>query len=261
MGKDRSGQRILHFDTCGSALQTTAHNFTARSSAPGVARQTPRLSTPERAPLGWRIVAWTSTPGRARGLLRAWPAWEFIAQKLWPTTSIPDAPHSLIGLRIVRHHGEPLDLPDGTRIERGTIVGEIHCNNKALLRLMLTRGNPFAACRQDLRGLSAWAQRESYARNIEGFYARTILSKAAPRLGFVVHQQSLTLHHRFEKIFYKGLLMLYNPEGLKRLQHGSAINANPFEAWISRRELIRRYGRGEISSPQKADASADQATF
>jgi hypothetical protein len=139
------------------------------------------------------------------------------------------------------YRGEPVILPDATAIAAGAIVGELHCNNRAIFELVRQRGNPFAACREDLKSLSNWIMQDRLGRQIEAFYGCTILTMAAYRLGFTVRAKPVTLHQRLEKFFFKGLLLLYNQEGLARIQHGSTADTYPADVWLSRRELLRLY--------------------
>jgi hypothetical protein len=199
------------------------------------------LTQSENASLAWRIIAGGTRPGEAHGLLRAWPGWEQIANLLWPAREIPDAPYGLLCLRITCYRGEPVVLPDRTIVAPGAMLGELHCNNRAILELVRQRGNPFAACRQDLMSLSNWILRDQRGRQIEAFYARTILTRAANRLGFTVQEKPVTLRRRLEKFFFKGLLLLYSQEGLARIQHGGTVSTYPADVWLSRRELLRRY--------------------
>lgn len=132
-------------------------------------------------------------------------------------------------------------LRDATRLACGAILGELHCNNREILELVRRGYNPFAACREDLKALANWIAQDPTAGHIEAFYACTILAKAADRLGFTVVSKPATLRLRLEKFFFKGLLMLYSPEGLRRIGHGSTPDTYPADVWLSRRELLRLY--------------------
>jgi hypothetical protein len=110
-----------------------------------------------------------------------------------------------------------------------------------MLELVRRGGNPFAACRADFKTLGEWIERDPAVRQIEALYACTILSSAADRLGFTVRRKPITLRRRFEKFFFKGLLLLYSQEGLKRIQHGRTAITYPADVWLSRRELLRLY--------------------
>jgi hypothetical protein len=202
---------------------------------------TRRLTRSEKASLAWRIIAGGTRPGEAHGLLKAWPAWEQVARVLWPVSDIPGAPYRVLCVRITRYRGEPVVLPDSTTVKLGTTIGELHCNNRAILELVKHRVNPFAACRQDLKSLSLWIQQDARARKIEAIYACTILNRAADRLGFTIRPKRVTLRRRIEKFFFKGLLLLYSQEGIGRIQHGSTTDTYPVDIWMSRRELLRLY--------------------
>jgi hypothetical protein len=206
-----------------------------------LAGTTRRLTWSENASLTWRIIAGGTRPGEARGLLRAWPGWEHLARFLWPVCEIPGAPYGLLCLRIKSYRGDPLTLPDNTLVAPGALLGELHCNNRAIFELTSRRGNPFAACRWDLRTLSSWIVQDQRGREIVAFYGCTILTAAAHRLGFTVRTKPVTLRWRLEKFFFKGLLLLYNHEGLARIEHGSTADTYPADAWLSRHELLRLY--------------------
>jgi hypothetical protein len=132
-------------------------------------------------------------------------------------------------------------LPDNAEIRPGAMLGELHCNNGAILKLVNRGGNPFAACREDLKSLSNWIMQDAIGHQIKALYGSTILSKAASRLGFVVREQPVTLALRMEKFFFKGLLVLYNQEGLVRILRGRTADRYPANAWMSRSEFLRRY--------------------
>lgn len=206
-----------------------------------LSRGTRRLTQSEKASLAWRIIAGGTRPGEAHSLLRAWPGWELIARLLWPVSKIPDAPNNLLCIRITAYRGAAVVLPDATRLAPGAILAELHCNNREMLELVRHRCNPFAACREDLKALANWVAQDAIGGRIEAVYACTILAKAADRLGFTVVSKPATLRLKLEKFFFKGLLLLYSQEGMRRIQHGSTADTYPADVWLSRRELIRRY--------------------
>jgi hypothetical protein len=141
----------------------------------------------------------------------------------------------------------------------GALVAELHCNNRAILQLVRQHGNPFAACRQDLRNLSNWLEHDDFGRQINALYGRTILTSAASRLGFVIREKPVTLRRRLEKVFFKGLLMLYNEQGFTRILHGSTGQAYPTDIWLSRRELLRRYRSSDRVEPTAERAERREA--
>jgi hypothetical protein len=217
---------------------------------------TRRLTQSETASLAWRIIAGGTKPGEAHGLLKAWPGWEWLARRLWPVHEIPGAPYGLLCLRVTSYRGETVILPDRTTVAPGAILGELHCNNRAILELVSQHRNPFAACRGDLESLGNWIVQDPLARQIEALYGSTILTTAAQRLGFTVRQKPINARQRLEKFFFKGLLLLYNQEGLVRIQHGGTADIYPADIWLSRRELLRLYHDHNESARQPVRQSA-----
>ncbi|MGH8012273.1 MAG: YkoP family protein [Candidatus Binataceae bacterium] len=212
----------------------------------GTPERAGRTTLSPAAQVMWRLIAAGTEPGRARGLLKAWPGWEYISHQMWPTTDIPGAPYGLLSMRVNTYTGEPVTLPGGILIATDTLVGEIHCNNQAMLRVSVSgRVSPFAACREDLRAIAAWATRDQLGRQILALNGMTILARGATRMGFSVRETPITLRRRFERMFMTGLLLLYAPDGLARLRRGRTVGTYPQEIWITRQELLKRYGDRE----------------
>jgi YkoP-like protein len=191
--------------------------------------------------MAWRIIAGGTKPGEPHGLLKAWIGWEQFARHRWPILEIPDAPYGLLCMRIRSYSGETVMLPDSTMVAPGALLGELHCDNRAIFELVNQHGNPFTACRADLTSLARWMMQDQLGRQIEALHGSTILTAAAQRLGFTVQEKPITLRRRLERFFFKGLLLVYNQEGLVRIQHGSTADIYPADIWLSRRELFRRY--------------------
>lgn len=211
-------------------------------SAPSI----PSETTPHRRRIapGWHLAFHTSA-GQARGFLRFWPVWERIMLSLYPTRPIPNATANIFHIHVTRWPGRPITLPDGTHIAKRDRVIELHINNPALAERM-TQNQSWRSLlhlmADDLRALAAWSQTPEFPSEVHAVYAFTLLSRAAPRLGFITRSRSHTLHTWFDRFFMMGLLTLYNPRGLDRLREGTTYGSYPEEVWMSRDELLRRYG-------------------
>jgi len=192
----------------------------------------------------FRIIAHGTQPGQPRGPFLAWPGWEYIAHRLWPTMGIPNAPYGLLRMRLKPYRGKPLVLPDGAGIKKSALVGELHCNNPALLHLVLRhRVNPYRACREDLHCLAAtWVAKDPSGMRVQAFFGRTMLAVGAARMGFAVRDLKKSWWLALERFFMIGLLLLYTNGGLDRLTRGTTVASYPKEVWISRHQLIKLYG-------------------
>lgn len=192
--------------------------------------------------LGWYLAA-GSGAGKGRGFLVVWPWVEAINHHFAPATPIPNAPFNLFAVRLTRHKGQTVTLPDGTSIQPGQRIGELHFNNPLLVQVM--ESEPVWGLLKrldgDLRALAAWAQTGAMAE-IGMYCGVTLLHAIAQRKGFTVRPRPLTFHAHLERFFLEGLLVMYSHEGIRRVTQGTTMQQYPEEVWMTRAELLRRYG-------------------
>lgn len=194
------------------------------------------------ARLFWRLSA-GSGAGRPRGLLRVWPIWERAARRIWPTRDIPGAPYGIFGVHLTHYRGQTFALPDGALVRKGDRVAEIHANGSAVLAAAReSKWRVLTAASRDLQAIAAWIVTAPDMSDVKAFYAITMLETGARRLGFSSRPRKITWRTRLDRFFLMGLLVLYTEEGAERLAIGTTAVGFPQEAWMSREELLRRYG-------------------
>lgn len=192
---------------------------------------------------GWRLAS-GSRGGQARGFLRFWPVWEWVTRTLQPVSPIPDAPNGLLGAQLARYRGRPITLPDGTQVAQGDWVINLHFDNHRLSAAART-ASLWRLARmigEDMGALARWVATPGEMAQARALVGVTLMGRAAPRLGFTVRERPITLHAQFERFFMQGLMAIYNPEGVRRLERGTTYAGYPVEVWMSRAKLLRRYG-------------------
>ena len=195
---------------------------------------------------GWRLIAAGSGSGTARRLLRIWAWYERLDLRLWPNLPIPGAPWGVLQVTLVHYRGEELRFPDGTEVRDGDLLCRLHISNPILMRVVPAGiWQVQSAMAGDLRALAASIDAGNLPREVRAVFGNTILARAGTRLGFTIRRRPRTVGAFLRRAYLQGLLALYCPQGVERLAHKQTGASWPDEVWMSRAELMRRYGSVE----------------
>jgi hypothetical protein len=148
----------------------------------------------------------------------------------------------ILGLELTRWGGAPVTLGDGTRVNRGDPVGELHLENHDLKRFAPEAGlsAAFQAGRDDLAALAGWAARRAPGPVPVAYHGATILWPLAHRFAFEILERPPTFRVRLEDWYGRGILARWASGGRGRLRRGRGRLATR-DAWLSASELQRRF--------------------
>ena len=155
-----------------------------------------------------------------------------------------------INVRLRRRRGEPVKLDDGSVVNPGDLLIEIHLNNdwflhkKDMMHLPGKIGWDFlSAFSEDLKYLAKQVSDGTFASEIKAVHGRTLLRQdhGNQRLGFTVMDLPDSLWGHLSQFYLVGLRQAYYPERARR----PVEKARPLvrkEIWMSRKKLLQRYG-------------------
>ncbi len=177
------------------------------------------------------------------GTLTAWRLWEKFTD--WRDRPVPVREGSLLRYALRRHSGPNLVLSDGTEVRRGDLIAELHLENQELYRRLSTDGEaaPWRLLRnahQDLAALDG-----ILPAGVVAVHGLTLVHPAARRLGFEVRPLPESPGSRLVRFFMMGLLAIYHPRGIHRVQSITERD-RPAEVWLSRRRLTH-LGKSKLS--------------
>ena len=175
-----------------------------------------------------------------------WQGWEKLVLHLSRIEDVPeDGRPTIFRLALRRYRGKQLLLPDGTTLQKGDMVGELHLNNDVLQQI----SNNTEPARlgllalektlQSLPAMAKWIAANPRYRKIKAITGLTILHRGSQFLGFSTFDVS-PLARRLVQWYEGLLLMIFHPAGRRRfIQHRKKLS--PKLLVISKDELFRRY--------------------
>lgn len=198
-----------------------------RATAPaGAAEEGASFTVRQRAWLLWEKVVWFGMEWRSEGKLD----------------------YGICKLLIKRHSGEPIVCADGTRIEAGDRIGELHLDNRRMLELSGAVGADRAAlktarlARASLRRIAEAMEGDPRLAKVKGLLGTTLLHRGLVHgLGFECRPLPSRTLERWTAAYLQTLLRFLHPAGGRRTR-GSKEKLVPMQLIHSRQSLMRSMG-------------------
>lgn len=181
-----------------------------------------------------------------RWMLWLWPSFDRLLARLLHIEPL-DPTNGVMGISFAHHKGGPHALKDGTLVRPGSLLVEIHVLNSRLTHLALTSPSkevtPWHLAKLMSRDLSVLAKQVEAAPEIEALHGTTLLDSGVRRLGFSVVEAPQGPSWKVIAFYERGLLLAYHSRGAQEMAK-KAGTLMLKELWMSRKELLARYGAG-----------------
>lgn len=185
-----------------------------------------------------------------------------ILRKRYGIREFTAAPDCVLRIAIGRANRE-IRLSDGTKVEVGDPVGEIHLWNERIPKINqygpdMTWGLGFQRLVvKSLRLLADYVQASPEFEHVKAFRARVAVkgqdgeakvARLAQRFGFEMPARAGTpslferFHRFFDNLYASGLMLTFNPVSLRGKEFWRFSRP---EIWISRKGLLERYGNSQ----------------
>lgn len=149
----------------------------------------------------------------------------------------------VLRLGLIRYRGPTITFADGTVVNRGALVGEIHVDNRRAAALHEGGKGGLRYRREIFRALPALARdlrtRPEY-QEVEMVGGPSLFWEEARLAGFE-HRPLSAVSRWWLTWWERVLLARYHPAGRARLAQGNRTELR--QIWMTRRTLLGRYGK------------------
>jgi peptidoglycan-N-acetylglucosamine deacetylase len=213
------------------------------------AKQAPDPDTPQseipnpesairRLPLFWRLLE------------------GYFARK-YRIRALDDDPTTLLAFNLYRHTGADVPLKTGEVIRKGDLLMELHFRREAMMPL-IAEGDPLRVAlemrrmgERELPRLARMLESDAELREVAGVHALTLFYRGINKMGFEIVPLREKWAEAWFTWWHRLLMARDSSQGSERVRRyrDKLVTRH---IWMSRAELIRRYG--ESPSPDEAAA-------
>ncbi|GIO31901.1 hypothetical protein J2TS6_30420 [Paenibacillus albilobatus] len=179
----------------------------------------------------------------------AWMAWEAVFDQITKLRSAAVKRYGICKLVVRRHHGKNLKCQDGEWIYPGDWVGELHLDNRQVLKLSRELGADRAALltarmlRRSIKQISEAMKTEPELAQVKALTGITLLHRGIIHgLGFELHPLESKGFRVFSTHYLRLLLKVLHPVGRERTKK-NAPKLVPKMLMLTRKSLLLRYAK------------------
>lgn len=153
-----------------------------------------------------------------------WMIWEMGFGLLSRLRSVYASDFGICKVMVRKHRGESILCQDGTHVQDGDWIGELHLDNGKVLNLLKTRGSDRAALRvarmasDSMKQIARSTEERPEMSQIKALVGITLLHRGITHgLGFEQHKVKSGIFERLTTSYLRLLLSVMHPEGSKRI--------------------------------------------
>lgn len=187
-----------------------------------------------------------------------WIGWEEVFDFLTRLRSESVRRYGICKLVVRRHSGSSITCHDGHHIVAGQWVGELHLDNRQVLRLARKLGAERAGLqvarqlRDAIKGINEDLIWDPELRKVQALTGITLLHRGIIHgIGFEQHQIRSLWQRKFFGIYLRLLLRMMHPEGSRRMKQ-SAGKLSPMMLVISKQGLQKRFDMKKVRFAEEA---------
>lgn len=158
---------------------------------------------------------------------------DYIIVKAAGWKHIPDSISNFMYINPYKYKGPAITLTDGTLINKGDLIAELHLDNKGLNGLDTSYTNLIKLLKDELKSLQHCFGYEPYSK-IKAVFGITVFYEIAARQGFTVLDVRSTIK-RFLWSSWENILRLAFRKRSRKLKKRFIIAK---ECWISREQIL-----------------------
>ncbi|MBM7855919.1 peptidoglycan/xylan/chitin deacetylase (PgdA/CDA1 family) [Desulfohalotomaculum tongense] len=193
------------------------------------------------------LQAWAQLSCCKRVTISLWSIWERCFAALAGVKPLAGTVDSAFSLALRKYRGQPLNLPDGTLIKPGDLLGELHFDNNLLLNITSRAPGPeqtatalLRSVKQSLPRVAAVLASDPRYKQVKAVYGITMIHRGARFLGFKIYDIYPAVLRIITTWYQRWLLIVFHPRGLSHfIKHRSKMV--PKMLVMSKKQLLQRY--------------------
>ncbi|MDQ0091507.1 hypothetical protein J2T12_004944 [Paenibacillus anaericanus] len=176
-----------------------------------------------------------------------WMTWEAVFEWFTKFRSASSKKYGICKLVVRRHHGKSVECHDGEWVHSGDWVGELHLDNRQVLKFSKELGPDRAALstarmlRKSMQQISVAMETDPELAHVKALTGITLLHRGIIHgLGFELHPLESKGFRIFSTYYLRLLLRVLHPGGKQRMQQ-NVQKLVPKMLLITRQSLLTRY--------------------